>query len=101
MVDALAAAPAKLDGDQRRLEEGRDLDRQLEEYEQLLRLVEGPCGSFAQVAEDWTKVQREIIECRKDLGWTEHCQQVENHCLVEGNIYIIGTLAPTSVSLDI
>ena len=49
------------------------LDRQIEEYESMLRLVDGRDGSFAQVVKDMARVKRETEECRKDLrrlGWT-------------------------------
>ena len=53
--------------------EMRTLDRQIEEYEGMLRLVVGREGGFAQVVKDMARVKRETEECRKDLrrlGWT-------------------------------
>ncbi|KAI0793914.1 hypothetical protein C8Q74DRAFT_1245726 [Fomes fomentarius] len=50
-----------------------ELDRQILEYEGMLRLVDGRDGSFAQVVRDMARVKRETDECRKDLrrlGWT-------------------------------
>jgi hypothetical protein len=74
MVRALGAAHQKLKEDEKRLaDEERDVDRQLLEYNNLLQLVDGPSGGFAQVVDDWIKVQKETHECRKDLrrlGWT-------------------------------
>jgi hypothetical protein len=74
MVKSLLTAYEKLKKEESRLaDQERDLDLQLGEYEKLLRLVNGGGGGFAQVVEDWTRVQREIEECRKDLrrlGWT-------------------------------
>jgi len=49
------------------------LDERLESYTRLVKLVDGPQGGFAQVVEDWVRVQRETAECRRDLrrlGWT-------------------------------
>jgi hypothetical protein len=74
MIDALSAAYAKLKTDERKMEEEeRELDRQLGEYETMLNMIDGGGGGFAQVVEDWTRVQREKEECRRDLrrlGWT-------------------------------
>jgi hypothetical protein len=76
MSRALASAHQKLVRDERRLvEEEAALDRQLDEYERVVRMVDGPVGGFVQVVEDWTNVQKETEECRKDLrrlGWTGH-----------------------------
>ncbi|KDQ19035.1 hypothetical protein BOTBODRAFT_126892 [Botryobasidium botryosum FD-172 SS1] len=49
------------------------LDERLESYTRLIKLVDGPQGGFAQVVEDWARVQKETAECRRDLrrlGWT-------------------------------
>ncbi|KAG5647916.1 hypothetical protein DXG03_007840 [Asterophora parasitica] len=76
MAHALAAAHAKLKAEERKMrDEEAQLDRQLEEYEQMLTLVDGhgKGGGFGQVIEDWTRVQREREECIRDLrrlGWT-------------------------------
>ena len=74
MADALSAAYAKLKRDERQMEDEEGaLDRQLEEYETMLRAIDGHGGGFAQVVEDWTRVEREKEECRRDLrrlGWT-------------------------------
>jgi len=77
MSRALASAHEKLVRDERRLveEEEAALDRQLDEYERAVRMVDGPVGGFVQVVDDWTNVQKETEECRKDLrrlGWTGH-----------------------------
>jgi hypothetical protein len=74
MTEALSAASKKAEEDERYLaKEERAMDRELAEYSRLLRLLDGPEGGFAQVVEDWTRVQRETEECRRDLrhlGWT-------------------------------
>jgi hypothetical protein len=74
MTDALSAAYAKLKRDERKMEEEESgLDHQLKEYETMLRMIDGHGGGFAQVVEDWTRVQKEKEECRRDLrrlGWT-------------------------------
>jgi len=75
LAKALLAAKSKLQKDEARLiEEERILDRQLEEYQRLLQLVDGPGrGGFARVVDDWTRIQRETEECKRDLrrlGWT-------------------------------
>jgi hypothetical protein len=74
LTDALSAAYARLIRDERKIEEEeRSLDRQLNEYETMLRMIDGQGGGYAQVVEDWTRVQREKEECRRDLrrlGWT-------------------------------
>ncbi|RDB23404.1 hypothetical protein Hypma_009080 [Hypsizygus marmoreus] len=75
LAHALSAAHVKLTKDTRKMaDEERALDRQLAEYETMLRLVDGDGGGgFAQVVEDWTRVQKEKEECRRDLrrlGWT-------------------------------
>lgn len=51
----------------------QDLDRQIQEYESLLQLVDGSSGGYQQVVKDWLKIKRETDECLKDLrrlGWT-------------------------------
>ena len=74
MAQALERAYKKLKDDERKLEnEERAIDRQLEEYENLLQMVDGKRGAFAQVVEDLTRIRRESEECKKDLrrlGWT-------------------------------
>ncbi|KZT27872.1 hypothetical protein NEOLEDRAFT_66838 [Neolentinus lepideus HHB14362 ss-1] len=76
MTKALSAAHERYTAEERRLqEEERKLDRQLKEYQQLLELVDGKSrdGGFAQVVEDWVRVQKETEECKRDLrrlGWT-------------------------------
>ncbi|KAF8075016.1 hypothetical protein FPV67DRAFT_1777746 [Lyophyllum atratum] len=73
IAQALCAAYAKLKADARKMnEEEAALDRQLAEYEAMLKLVDGG-GGFTQVIEDWTRVQKEREECIRDLrrlGWT-------------------------------
>lgn len=72
---AVTAAHTKLKDRQRAQDaEMQKLDRQIEEYESMLSLVDGRDGSFAQVVKDMARVKRETEECRKDLrrlGWTE------------------------------
>ncbi|KAM5532359.1 hypothetical protein V8D89_013953 [Ganoderma adspersum] len=72
---AVTAAHAKLKERQRAQDaEMQKLDRQIEEYESMLSLVDGRDGSFSQVVKDMARVKRETEECRKDLrrlGWTE------------------------------
>ena len=74
MTQALAAAHGYLDSEEEELKEHEQrLDQQLEEYRRLLQLVEGPSGGFGQIVEDWSRVQMETEECRRDLrrlGWT-------------------------------
>lgn len=74
MAGALSSAYATLKKEERKLdEEARTLDRQTQEYEAMLDLVDGGGGGFAQVVEDWTRVQKEKEECKRDLrrlGWT-------------------------------
>ena len=71
---AVGAAYEKLREKQRAQETEMDkLDRQIGEYEGMLRLVDGRDGSFAQVVKDMARVKRETEECRRDLrrlGWT-------------------------------
>nr|VWO94632.1 Indoleacetamide hydrolase (IAH) (EC (Indole-3-acetamide hydrolase) [Ganoderma boninense] len=72
---AVTAAHAKLKERQRAQDaEMQKLDRQIDEYESMLSLVDGRDGSFAQVVKDMARVKQETEECRKDLrrlGWTE------------------------------
>ncbi|KAF9462896.1 hypothetical protein BDZ94DRAFT_1260117 [Collybia nuda] len=74
MSGAVSFAYATLKKEERRLdEEIRALNRQTEEYEVMLKLVDGEGGGFGQVVEDWTRVQKEKEECKRDLrrlGWT-------------------------------
>lgn len=74
MLHALYAAHEKLMKDKRRLaEEEKNLDRQLNKYQELLQFVDGVGGGFTQIVEDWTRVQKETEECKRDLrrlGWT-------------------------------
>jgi hypothetical protein len=75
MVNALIAAQAKLQADEERvIREEKDIDQQLEEYQRLLQLVDGPGGGgFAEVVDEWIRVQKETEECKRDLrrlGWT-------------------------------
>jgi hypothetical protein len=71
MADALSAAHAKLKAEERKMEEEeRELECQLGGYDTVLEMID---GGFGQVVEDWTRVQREKEECRRDLrrlGWT-------------------------------
>ena len=53
--------------------QGQSLDRQLQEYESLMQLVDGGRGGYRQVVSEWTKVKQETEDCMKDLrrlGWT-------------------------------
>lgn len=74
MVTALQTAHSKLQKEALKLdEEERRLDRQLDDYQRLLQLVDGSGTGFGQVVEDWVRVQKETEECRRDLrrlGWT-------------------------------
>ncbi|KAL6307210.1 hypothetical protein BKA93DRAFT_94237 [Sparassis latifolia] len=74
MSRALVAAHGKLAAKQHTQgEEERVLDRQIEEYERLLSLVDGRDGVFAQVVKDRARVRSETQECKRDLrrlGWT-------------------------------
>ncbi|KAJ3811368.1 hypothetical protein F5876DRAFT_39773, partial [Lentinula aff. lateritia] len=77
MIKALSIAQDKLkDEADDLLEEERALDSQIEEYARLLRLVDGSPRSnragFAQIVEDHIRVEKETVECRRDLrrlGW--------------------------------
>lgn len=72
MSHALSAMHRKFSAEEDRLaREEEEINRQLTEYQRLLGMVD---GRFEQVVEDWTRVQRETEECRRDLrrlGWTE------------------------------
>ncbi|KII87450.1 hypothetical protein PLICRDRAFT_255686 [Plicaturopsis crispa FD-325 SS-3] len=80
MQNALISASEKLAADERRLrEEEREVDRELAEYRKVMDVVDGEGrgsrakGGYAQVVDDWTRVQKETEECRRDLrrlGWT-------------------------------
>jgi hypothetical protein len=76
MAQALSTVYEKLKKDERKMEEEQHVvDRQLDEYQRLLQLVDGSGGGFGfgQVVEDWTRVQKETEECKRDLrrlGWT-------------------------------
>ncbi|KAF9005963.1 hypothetical protein BDQ17DRAFT_320896 [Cyathus striatus] len=53
--------------------EESSLNKELQEYEQLLALM-STGGGYQQVIEDWSRVKQETEECKKDLrrlGWTE------------------------------
>jgi len=53
--------------------ESQGLDRQIQEDEDLLRLVDGTGSGYQQIIKDWIKIKRETDECLKDLrilGWT-------------------------------
>lgn len=74
LAHALEAAHAKLKREERAMEkEGAALDHELDGYAAMLALVDGGGGGFAQVVDDWTRVQKETEECKRDLrrlGWT-------------------------------
>ncbi|KAJ3572366.1 hypothetical protein NP233_g3134 [Leucocoprinus birnbaumii] len=75
LASALSIAYRKLKTDEARMrEEEKELDRQLEEYQVLLSMVDGgSSGGFQQIVNDWTRVNKETEECRRDLrrlGWT-------------------------------
>jgi len=71
---ALTAAYTSLKQDEKNMKvEAATLDRQLEEYESLLQLVDSGSGGYQQIIKDWTRVKQETDECLKDLrrlGWT-------------------------------
>ncbi|KAE9399964.1 hypothetical protein BT96DRAFT_919738 [Gymnopus androsaceus JB14] len=73
MTSALSIAYAKLKDEARDLvEEEKALDLQIEEYDGLMRLVDG--GGFGQIVEDYIRVEKETEECRRDLrrlGWAD------------------------------
>ncbi|KAL1738471.1 hypothetical protein HDZ31DRAFT_69961 [Schizophyllum fasciatum] len=68
---ALEGAYAALADEGRRLaEEEEAMDRQIREYEAVLRL--GGASGFRQIVDDYARVQRDTEECRRDLrrlGW--------------------------------
>lgn len=67
MLNAISHSQKQFIAQQRVLEaQGHDIQARLQEYQQLLELVDGP-GGFAQVVEDLATVKRETEECRKDL----------------------------------
>ncbi|KDR80554.1 hypothetical protein GALMADRAFT_222151 [Galerina marginata CBS 339.88] len=74
VAQAISTSYTVLKEDEKHLKiESNSLDQQLQEYENLLRLVEGGSGGYQQVVKDWTKVKQETDECLKDLrrlGWT-------------------------------
>ncbi|KAJ3862822.1 hypothetical protein EV359DRAFT_65333 [Lentinula novae-zelandiae] len=78
MIKALSIAQDKLrDEADDLLEEERALDSQIEAYARLMRLVDGSPqtdrAGFAQIVEDYIRVEKETEECRRDLrrlGWT-------------------------------
>ncbi|PBK99183.1 hypothetical protein ARMGADRAFT_984600 [Armillaria gallica] len=74
MPSALAAMHNKLTEEESVLEEEEaELDHQLHEYNRLLHVVDGSGSGFHQVLEDWSQIQKETEECRRDLrrmGWT-------------------------------
>ncbi|KAG7444344.1 uncharacterized protein BT62DRAFT_995372 [Guyanagaster necrorhizus] len=74
MASALMTMHNKLTEEESELEkEEAELDRQLHEYHRLLHLVDGNKSGFRQVLEDWSQIQKETEECRRDLrrmGWT-------------------------------
>lgn len=76
MANALTTAHEKLKEEANDLlEEDQALDAQIEEYKHLMRLVDGNSGAgFAQIVEDYIRVEKELEECKRDLrrlGWTE------------------------------
>ncbi|KAG6857434.1 hypothetical protein H0H87_003501 [Tephrocybe sp. NHM501043] len=74
VAQALSTAYTKLRTEEKKMREEAGLDRQLADYDMMLKLVDGSeGGGFRQVIEDWTRVQREREECIRDLrrlGWT-------------------------------
>jgi len=74
MAHAIVAAHGALKGDEQEMKaEANSLDRQLQEYESMLQLVDGGSGGYQQIINDWTKVKQGTDECLKDLrrlGWT-------------------------------
>ncbi|KAJ6621403.1 hypothetical protein B0H10DRAFT_2215325 [Mycena sp. CBHHK59/15] len=74
VTGALSAAYEKLKENEREMDgEECKLDRELAEYQLLLNMVDGGSKGFRQIIDDWTRVQRETEECKKDLrrlGWT-------------------------------
>ncbi|KAJ4473878.1 hypothetical protein J3R30DRAFT_739326 [Lentinula aciculospora] len=79
MINALSTAYDKLkDEAEDSIKEERVLDSQIEGYTCLMRLVDGspdrsPRKGFAQIVEDYIRVEKETEECRRDLrrlGWS-------------------------------
>jgi len=74
LADAVTTAYASHKEDEKKMKaEIATLDRELLEYESMLRLVDGNNSGYQQIINDWTKVQQETDECLKDLrrlGWT-------------------------------
>ena len=54
--------------------ETQKLDQQIQDYETLLKLVDGDSGGgYRQMVQDWLEVKQGTDECLKDLrrlGWT-------------------------------
>ncbi|KAK7686435.1 hypothetical protein QCA50_010659 [Cerrena zonata] len=75
MVKALTAVHRKLQQKKEvQQSEERELDRQIKEYEDVMKMVDGRGrGGFGQVVEDMVRTKKDIEECRRDLrrlGWT-------------------------------
>ena len=74
MEKALNAMQERLRHKQRQQEkEETQLDQQIQEFGELLQMVDGKNGNFSQVIEDMARVRKETEECRRDLrrlGWT-------------------------------
>jgi type III secretory pathway component EscR len=74
IAKAIEAAYLSLKKDEKEMKmQSQSLDRQLQEYESLMQLVDGGKNGYQQIINDWTKVQQETDECLKDLrrlGWT-------------------------------
>lgn len=74
LSQALSSALKKSKRDEQRLaEEERALDHELGKYSRLLQMVDRSESGFSQVVEDWSRTQREMDDCRRDLrrlGWT-------------------------------
>jgi len=74
MAQAIMVAHGALKREEKEMKaEANSLDRQLQEYESLLQLVDGGSGGYRQIINDWTKVKQGTDECLKDLrrlGWT-------------------------------
>ena len=71
---ALAIAHGALKEEEKDLKlETRKLDQQIQDYETLLKLVDGDSGGYRQIVRDWLEVKQGTDECLKDLrrlGWT-------------------------------
>ncbi|KAF5388684.1 hypothetical protein D9757_004757 [Collybiopsis confluens] len=66
MANALSIAYGKLQEEAQGLkDEEQALDQQIEEYRRLMALADG--GGFAQIVEDYVRIQAEIEECKRDL----------------------------------